>query len=226
MSLYEGSVKRPIFTALCFVAVVVFGLFSYSRLPIDRLPDIESNTVVVFTYYTGASASDIENNVTQPLENVLYSCNHIKHITSQSSENVSVITLEFEYGHSIDDLTNDVRDKLDMVSNSLPDGAGSPTIFKFDTGMMPIMILSVQAGESRSALYKILDENVVNPLARISGVGAVSVVGAPEREIYVYCDPVKLEAYNLTVEVIAALIGAENRSIQTERLMWVMSHTP
>ncbi len=215
MSLYEGSVKRPIFTALCFVAVVVFGLFSYSRLPIDRLPDIESNTVVVFTYYTGASASDIENNVTRPLENVLYSCNHIKHITSQSSENVSVITLEFEYGHSIDDLTNDVRDKLDMVSNSLPDGAGSPTIFKFDTGMIPIMILSVQAGESRSALYKILDENVVNPLARISGVGAVSVVGAPEREIYVYCDPAKLEAYNLTVEVIAALIGAENRSIPT-----------
>ncbi len=213
MSLYEGSVKRPIFTALCFVAVVVFGLFSYSKLPIDQLPDIESNTIMVFTYYNGANASDIENNVTRPLENTLNSCSHIKHITSRSSENVSVITLEFEFGHSIDDLTNDVRDKLSMISNSLPDGAGQPIIFKFDTSMMPIMLLSVQAGESQSALYKILDENVVNPLARIPGVGTVSVTGAPQREIYVYCDPAKLEAYNLTIEAIAAMIGSENRSI-------------
>ena len=213
MSLYESSVKRPIFTALCFVAVVVLGLFSYSKLPIDQLPDIESNTIMVFTYYNGANASDIENNVTRPLENTLNSCTHIKHITSKSSENVSVITLEFEYGHSIDDLTNDVRDKLSMITNSLPDGAGSPIIFKFDTSMMPIMLLSVQAGESQSALYKILDENVVNPLARIPGVGTVSVTGAPQREIYVYCDPAKLEAYNLTIEVIAAMIGQENRSI-------------
>ena len=82
MSLYESSVKRPIFTALCFVAVVVFGLFSYSKLPIDQLPDIESNTIMVFTYYNGANASDIENNVTRPLENTLNSCTHIKHITS------------------------------------------------------------------------------------------------------------------------------------------------
>ena len=213
MSLYEGSVKRPIFTALCFVAVVVFGVFSYTKLPIDQLPDIESNTIMVFTYYNGANASDIENNVTRPLENTLNSCTHIKHITSRSSENVSVITLEFEYGHDIDDLTNDVRDKLSMISNSLPDGAGSPIIFKFDTSMLPIMLLSVQAGESQGALYKILDENVVNPLARIPGVGTVSVTGAPQREIYVYCDPAKLEAYNLTIEAISAMIGSENRSV-------------
>ena len=118
MSLYEGSVKRPIFTALCFVAIVVFGVFSYTKLPIDQLPDIESNTIMVFTYYNGANASDIENNVTRPLENTLNSCTHIKHITSRSSENVSVITLEFEYGHSIDDLTNDVRDKLSSVRHA------------------------------------------------------------------------------------------------------------
>lgn len=213
MSLYEGSVKRPILTALVFVAVVVFGVFSYTKLPIDQLPDIESNTIMVFTYYSGASAQDIENNVTRPLENTLNSCSYIKHITSKSSENVSTITLEFEYGHHIEDLTNDVRDKLDMVVKSLPDDCQQPIIFKFDTNMMPIMLLSVQAGESQAALYKILDENVVNPLARIPGVGTVSVTGAPQREIYVYCDPAKLEAYNLTIEVIAGLIGSENRSI-------------
>mgnify|MGYP003293350698 FL=1 len=218
MSLYEGSVKRPILTALCFVAVVVFGIFSYTKLPIDQLPDIETNTIMVFTYYNGASASDIENNISRPLENTLNSCSYIKHITSKSSENVSVIQLEFEYGHDIDDLTNDVRDKLDMIANSLPDGAQAPIIFKFDTSMLPIMMLSVQANESQNALYKILDENVVNPLARIPGVGTVSVTGAPEREIYVYCDPAKLEAYNLTIEAIASIISQENRSIPSGNL--------
>ena len=213
MSLYEGAVKRPIMTALCFVAVVVFGLFSFSKLPIDQLPDIESNTIMVFTYYNGANASDIENNVTRPLENTLNSCSYIKHITSKSSENVSVITLEFEFGHRIEDLTNDVRDKLDMITKSLPEDAAQPIIFKFDTNMMPIMMLSVQASESQAALYKILDESVVNPLARIPGVGTVSVTGAPQREIYVYCDPAKLEAYSLTIEQISSIIGTENRSI-------------
>ena len=213
MSLYEGAVKRPIMTALCFLAIVVFGLFSFTKLPIDQLPDIESNTIMVFTYYSGASASDIENNVTRPLESTLNSCSYIKHISSKSSENVSIVTLEFEFGHDIDDLTNDVRDKLNMISTALPDGVGTPTIFKFDTSMMPIMLLSVQADESQAALYKILDENVVNPLARIPGVGTVSVAGAPQREIYVYCDPAKLEAYGLTIESISALIGNENRNI-------------
>lgn len=213
MSLYGGAVKRPIMTALCFVAVVVFGIFSYTKLPIDQLPDIETNTVMVFTYYTGASASDVENNVTRPLESSLNSCSYLKHLTSKSSENVSVITLQFEYGHDIDDITNDVRDKLSMVTMQLPDGVSTPILFKFDTSLMPIMMLSVQAGESQSALYKILDENVANPLARIPGVGTVSIAGAPEREIYVYCDPAKLEAYNLTIESISALIASENRNV-------------
>ena len=121
MSLYEGAVKKPIMTSLCFLAVAIFGLFSLSKLPVDLYPDIETNTIMVMTTYQGASASDIGNNVTRPLENVLNSVSNLKHITSRSSENISVITLEFEYGYDIDVLTNDVRDKLDMVSSMLPD---------------------------------------------------------------------------------------------------------
>ena len=213
MSLYASAVKRPVMTSLCFVAVIILGLFSYSKLPIDLYPDIDTNTIMVMTYYTGASASDIEQNVSRPLENTLNSVEHLKHITSTSRENVSVITLEFEYGYDIDVLTNDVRDKLDMVSNSLPDEANTPFIFKFSTDMIPILLLSVEANESTPGLYKILDDLVANPLARVDGVGSVSVGGAPEREIYVYVDPIRLEAYNLTVEGIASIIGAENRNI-------------
>ena len=100
-----------------------------------------------------------------------------------------------------------------MVSSQLPDDVENPIIFKFSTDMIPIVLLSVQANESQAALYKILDDRVVNPLARIPGVGTVSISGAPQREIQVYCDPNKLEAYNLSVETISSIIGAENKNI-------------
>lgn len=213
MSLYASAVKRPIMTTLCFVAVAILGLFSLSKLPIDLYPDVETNTIMVMTTYQGASAQDIEQNVTRPLENALNAVNDLKHITSKSRENISVITLEFEYGKDIDVLTNDVRDKLDMVKSSLPDNAENPVIFKFSSDMIPIVLLSVQASESMPGLYKILDEAVANPLARISGVGSVSISGAPKREIHVYIDPNRLEAYGLSVETIANIIAAENRNV-------------
>lgn len=212
MSIYEGAVKRPIMTSLCFLAVIIFGLFSLLKLPIDLYPDIDTNTIMVMTYYNGASANDVENNVTRPLENTLNSVEHLKHITSNSRENVSVVTLEFEYGYDIDVLTNSVRDKLDMVSNSLPTEANTPIIFKFSTDMIPIVLLSVQAEESQQALYKILDDNVANPLARIDGVGTVSISGAPEREINIYMNPEKMEAYGLSAAQVSAAIAAENKN--------------
>lgn len=200
-------------TTLCFVAVAILGLFSLSTLPIDLYPDVENNTIMVMTTYQGASAQDIEQNVTRPLENALNAVNDLKHITSKSRENISVITLEFEYGKDIDVLTNDVRDKLDMVKSSLPDNAETPIIFKFSSDMVPIVMLSVKASESMPGLYKIVDDAVANPLARISGVGSVSISGAPKREIHIYVDPKRLEAYNLSIETISSIITAENRNI-------------
>ncbi|MDR1201078.1 MAG: efflux RND transporter permease subunit [Tannerellaceae bacterium] len=212
MSLYASAVKKPVSTALIFVAVVILGLFSLTRLSVDLLPEIESNMILVMTAYPGASAADIETNLSKPLENVLNSVSDLKNITSQSKENISIVTLEFEYGTDIDVATNDVRDKLDMVTSALPDDAENPIIFKFGTEDIPILILSVTADESMDALYKILDDKVANPLARIGGVGAVSISGAPIREIQVYCDPYKLEAYGQSIESISSVIAQENRN--------------
>ena len=213
MSLYSSAVKKPVTTILVFVAVVIIGLFSLLKLPIDLYPDIDTNTIMVMTTYSGASSQDIEQNVTRPLENTLNSVEHLKHITSNSKENISIITLEFEYGYDIDVLTNSVRDKLDMVSSMLPDDAETPIIFKFSTDMIPIVLLSAQANESLPGLYKILDENVANTLARVDGVGTVSISGAPKREIHIYLDPARLEAYNLTAESVIQLVAAENRNV-------------
>ena len=210
MSIYGTAVKKPISTALVFVAIVIFGLFSLSKLSIDLLPKMDETAIMVMTAYNGASAADIETNVTRPLENVLNSVSDLKHLTSQSKENISVITLEFEYGVDIDVATNDVRDKLDIVESALPENVNNPTIFKFGMDDIPILLLQVTAEESTNALYKILDEKLVNPLNRIGGVGSVSIAGAPEREIQVYCDPFKLEAYGLSIENISAIIRQEN----------------
>ena len=213
MSIYRTSVEHPVTTALVFLAFAILGIFSLVQLPVDNFPDVESNTIMVMSSYPGASAEDVETNLTKVLENSLNGVPHLKNITSNSRENIAVLTLEFEYGTDIEDATNDVRDKLDMVSQSIPDGASSPYLFKFSADDMPIMILSATANQSVSALDKILDERVATPLARVTGVGTVSVSGAPKREIQVYCDPSKLEAYNLSISAISSIIASENRNI-------------
>jgi HAE1 family hydrophobic/amphiphilic exporter-1 len=96
-----------------------------------------------------------------------------------------------------------VRDKLDRYNSALPENVETPIIFKFSTDMIPIVLLSVQAEESQSALYKILDDNVVNPLARIPGVGTVSISGAPKREIQVYCDPINWKPIISVLKLLA-----------------------
>ena len=195
-----------------FVTVAILGVFALSKLSINLFPDMGENTIMVMTSYSGASAADIETNITKTLENTLNGVSDLKHLSSSSKENVSVIALEFEYGIDIDEATNNVRDKLDMVRQSLPDGAGTPTIFKFNMEDMPIMLLSATAEESLPALDKILDDKLATPLARISGVGTVSVSGAPKREIQVFVDPNKIEAYGLTVEQISSALASENKN--------------
>ena len=210
MSLYESSVRKPVMTSIIFIAVVILGLFSYNKLPIDLLPKIETNTIMVMTTYDGASASDVETNVTKPLESSLNTVSNLKNIKSTSKENRSIITMEFDYGLDLNVVTNDIRNKLDLVKSFMPSGAGNPIIFKLSTDMIPVIMLSATANQSLPALYKILDTKVSNPLARINGVGSVSISGAPQREIQVYVDPIKLEAYHLTVEALAQYIRMEN----------------
>ena len=213
MSIYRTSVNNPVTTGLLFLAFAILGVFALTRLPVDNLPDVESNVIMVMSSYPGASAEDVENNLTKLLENSLNGVSNLKNITSNSRENIAILSLEFEYGTDIDEATNDVRDKLDMISQTLPDGASLPFLFKFSVDDMPIMIMAATASQSVSALDKILEDRVATPLARISGVGTVSVAGAPKREIQVYVDPAKLEAYNLSIANISAIIAAENRNI-------------
>ena len=213
MSIYRKAVNNPVTTSLVFIALAIFGVFSLINISLDRFPKFDANVVMVMSSYPGASAEDIETNLTKVLENSLNGVSDLKDMTSTSKENISLITLEFIEGVDIDVATNDVRDKLDMVNSILPDGASLPVIFKFSADDMPILIMAATADQSYQALDKILDEKVATPLARVSGVGTVSIAGAPQREIQVYCDPNKLEAYGLTVAGISQIIASENRNV-------------
>ena len=213
MSIYRKAVNNPVTTALIFIALAIFGIFSLINISLDRFPKFDANVVMVMSSYPGASAEDIETNLTKVLENSLNGVSDLKNLSSTSKENISLITLEFIEGVDIDVATNDVRDKLDMVNSVLPDGASLPVIFKFSADDMPIMIMAATAEQSLQGLEKILDDKVATPLARVSGVGTVSVAGAPQREIQVYCDPNKLEAYGLTVSGISSIIASENRNV-------------
>ena len=212
-SIYRKSVNNPVTTALVFIALAIFGVFSLINISLDRFPKFDANVVMVMSSYPGASAEDIETNLTKVLENSLNGVSDLKNMTSTSKENMALITLEFVEGVDIDVATNDVRDKLDMVNSVLPDGVSLPVIFKFSADDMPIMIMAATAKQSYQALEKILDEKVATPLARVSGVGTVSIAGAPQREIQVYCDPNKLEAYGLTVTGISQIIASENKNV-------------
>ena len=213
MSIYKSAVNKPITTLMVFVAIVVMGIFSLINIPIDLYPDMDPPYVSVMTTYAGANATDIETNITKILEDALNSVDNLKEITSTSSDNLSVISLEFEWESNLDEATNDIRDVIDRVFDDLPEGCERPTIFKFNTSMMPILFYAITADESYPGLEKLIDEKIINPLNRVDGVGSVSMVGTPQRMIYVDVDPQRLDAYNLTIEQLGGVISAENMNL-------------
>ena len=213
MKIYETSVHKPISTILIFIGVIVFGLFSLNKLSIDLYPDMDIPYISVFTQYAGASAADIETNVTKLLENNLNTVTNLKKLTSKSYDNFSLISVQFEWGTNLDEATNEIRDVVSRVERYLPDNAEKPTIFKLSMNMIPILFLTVTADESYPTLGKVLEEKVTNPLNRIDGVGAVSIGGALTREIQVNLDPIKMDAYYLTIEQIGQVIASENMNM-------------
>ena len=215
MSIYKSAIEKPVTTALIFVAVIVIGVFSLSRLPIDQFPEMDPPFITVMTTYPGASASEIETNVTKLIENSLTSVDGLKELTSSSRDNMSVVSLELEWGTDRDEAANDIRSYIDMIKSNLPDGCSSPVMFKLNSSLMPIIQYSVMAQESYPGLEKILNDEVVPQLNRINGIGSVSVSGAPDRYVYIDIDQAKLDAYNLTLEQVANAVSVNNLNLSS-----------
>ncbi|MFO7721701.1 MAG: efflux RND transporter permease subunit, partial [Bacteroidales bacterium] len=201
---------KPITTLMIFTAVIVMGFYTLLRIPVDLYPEMDPPFISVLTTYPGANASDIETNVTKPLEDAFNAVDELKEVTSVSSDNLSVINLEFGWEANLDEATNDIRDVIDRIYDFLPEGVDRPSVFKFNTNMMPIVFYAVTAKESYPGLQKLLEEKIINPLNRIEGIGSIGMMGTPRRIVYVDVDARKLDAYNLTIEQIGNVIAAEN----------------
>jgi len=210
MNLSETSVKRPVLTIILYLGIIVLGFVSYQRLSIDLLPEIELPMISVLTAYPGASAQDIEVNLSKSIEAGLSSVSNLKKVTSTSIDNLSAVILEFEYGCNLDEAANDIRNALELVKRNLPDNADEPIIFKFSTNMMPIVMLGITADESYDGLNKLVDDKIANQLKRLPGVGTVQAIGGPIRQIAVDIDPDKLEAFNLDASRIGNVLAGEN----------------
>ena len=213
MSLYETAVKRPVTTVMVFFAVLVLGLFSFINLPVDLFPELNPPVITVFTSYPGANAQEVERNVTEVIEDALSTVNNLDDISSTSIDNVSTITLEFDWETNLDEAANDIRQSLGLVQAQLPEDAEEPTIFRFSSSAVPVMMFSATAEESYPALRKLLEDELVDPLNRVPGVGGVGISGGPERVIRVELDPQRLAAYSLSVQELANTIRLENLNV-------------
>ena len=215
MSIYKSAIDKPVTTVLIFVAVIIVGIYSFLQLPIDQFPEMDPPYITVMTTYPGASASEMETNVTKVMENSLTSVDHLKHITSQSKDNLSVVTLELEWGSNMDEAVNDVRSFVDMTKNNLPDNCGTPMIFKLSTSSMPVCQYSITADETYAGLDKILNDEVIPQLNHIDGIGNISLSGSPDRYVYVNIDQQKLDAYGLTLEQVGQVVTANNLNLSS-----------
>jgi HAE1 family hydrophobic/amphiphilic exporter-1 len=198
---------------MAFLAILLFGLVSLKLLPLDVMPAMELPSLTVLTVYPGASANEVEDQVSKVLENQLSGVQDLKNITSSSRENVSVVALQFNWGSDITQAANNTRDMMELVKSKLPSGAREPVIYKVNSAMMPVLIYSISADENYNRLGRIIEDDIAGPLRKIDGVGSVIYLGQPEREIRITVNPEQLKAYSLSVEQLAAVLKAENISI-------------
>jgi len=212
MKLAQISVNRPVTTLMIFVAMVVLGLVSMSMLGLDLMPELEIPSVSVITAYEGAGPEEIETLITEPMEDTLSTISGVDEVISISKEGMSTVTLRFEWGEKIDESINDVRERIDLIREMLPEEAGNPIIFKFDLSMIPIAIIAFTAEESYPDLQDIVDDEIVDPLKRVDGVASVTAGGGLLRQIRVDIDRDKLAALNLSITQLNQALAAQNIS--------------
>ena len=213
MKLSQLAVKKPVTTIMVFLGIVVFGLLAFYQLKLDILPEVEYPSLTIVTVYPGASAEDVEQQVTKVLEKKLAGVSELKTLKSTSKENVSFIRMEFAFGADLSDVTNDIRDNVDQVKKHLPDYAWDPMVAKVNSAMMPVVIYGISAKKSNPALKKIIDDRIESRLKQVDGVGSLITLGAPVREISVTVDPLKLKAYGVSSGLVAKLLETQNLSI-------------
>ena len=167
MRITDLSVKRPVTTTVFYLALIVLGVFSLGRLAIDLIPDISFPVIVIYSSYPGVSPQEVEENLTKVMENTAASASRIENITSTSREGTSVVVVEYQWGTDLAEASNDLRERLDLVRDFIPEDASQPVLFKFDPSMTPIVVLSLEGRRDLESLRFIAENTIQTSLEQI-----------------------------------------------------------
>ncbi|TET21898.1 MAG: efflux RND transporter permease subunit, partial [Candidatus Cloacimonadota bacterium] len=209
MSITDISIKRPLAVSMIFLAFVIFGFISLTKLPVAMLPNMSFPMMMIMTNYPGAGPVEIESEITDGLERVLGTVNNLDNITSTTSENTSMIMLQFVWGTDIDAAANDVRDKLGIALPYFPEAAGDPLIFKFDVSQQPVIMYNVLGDISEIELYEIVND-ISDKIQRVDGVAASFNMSNEAKEIQVKLDPVRMKGTGITAQQILGVLQMQN----------------
>ncbi len=218
MSLAELCVKRPVFTTMLIMALVVMGWFSYERLGLDLLPKIDRPTITITTRLAGASPEEMETQITKPIEEVVNTINGLDELRSSTSEGISRVVAVFALERDPDVAAQDVRDKISTILARFPNDTDPPIVERFDPDSAPILAIVVSARRDQREITEFVDKRLKQPLETISGVRSITFVGDRKREIQVILDPRKLAAYGVSIEQAKQAIARQNLEIPGGRV--------
>jgi HAE1 family hydrophobic/amphiphilic exporter-1 len=213
MSIPRIAIERPVTMFMISAVVVLIGLISLSKLPVDLMPDTNLPSVTVQVTYTGVGPLEIEELITRPIEQAVSAVAGLESLESTSSEGRSNVRLGFVWGTDINEAVDDVRNRIDRVRGRMPEDADAPTIFKFDSTAMPIMGIGVKGDFDPVALREVAEHDLSPRLERVDGVAAVTVGGGLRRQVHINLSKEKITALNLSVDRIINLLRTENQNI-------------
>lgn len=212
MSVTKTSVKRPLTIIMVFLVVLMFGGIGYSKMPANLMPDIEIPVALVMTQWLGAGPEDIDDQISEPIEKSLSSISNVKTTMSKSSEGISMVVAQFEYGTDVDEKLNDIRSKIDTVKMSLPDDVDTPSILKMDMNAQPIAQVVVNGDGNSDDIMKYAEDTVKVKLESLDGVTSADINGGDKTQINVIADPTVLSSYGVSLDTIRGLLSATNKS--------------
>ncbi len=218
MGLSALCVRRPVFTTMLIVALVVLGLASYRTLGVDLFPKVDLPTVTVTTRLEGASPEEIEGQITKRIEEVVNTVNGLDELRSVTIEGRSQVFATFVLERDVSEAANDVREKVSGILSEFPPGTDAPIIEKFDPDASPIMALVVSGKRSAREITEIADKRIKRPLETVKDIGAITLVGDRKREIQVVVDPFRLQSYGLSIQQVKTALQQQNVEIPGGRL--------
>jgi len=216
--LSDIAIKRPVFTSVVLLVIVIFGAGSYLRTGVELFPEIDFPAIIVSTTYSGAGPEEVEKAVTKPIEDNITLVDNVKYVESASSEGASTVVISFFMGTDLDIAANDVRDQVGQIVRVLPDDADEPVVMKLNPNAFPVMRLAASGDLSLMDLHELADDTIRTELGKIEGVGLIRIVGGEQREIRVEVDQSRLEASGVSISHVISAVSSANLEIPGGRL--------